>query len=123
MPGDYTKQIATALRLIKAKGALVDLVRPNNAVNPVTQEVTLGNITQEVSAVRLPLSLSTKDVTVPEHLRTSVLAKFLVAAAGLSIVPQVNDQITTPTATWTIFCATQLAPAETPIIYTLYASK
>ena len=124
MPGDYTKQTASAHATIRRKGKAVVLKRPPVAggVDPVTEQITGRTKSHPTVAVQLPLSLATKDVTVPEHVRTSELAKFLVPG-DVAIEPQASDILVMGSAEWQVFAVITLKPVGVPVLHSIYAYR
>jgi len=126
MAGDFTKQAATALKLIKAKGQPLAFSRSTTPFDPV-----LGGgsgaaeaVTYAGHGVRLPNYKGTvfdaMDNAFKAALVTGQAAILLVAAAGMAQVPVPGDDVALGDGSiWLIKGLTALNPAGQPILYTL----
>lgn len=133
---DYTKQIATALRLIAKKGATFTLTRyvdgsdgVDDAVSPpenpwdadLTDQTDEGEndatTTYTASAVVLPYSAPRGSDTL-DAAEVSKMRWFIMAASGCDLEPRAGDTVTVEGKVFSILGMTPLNPdGQSPIIY------
>lgn len=113
----YTSQIATALRLLSAKGQAITLARVTTGTfDPVAGTETGGSsATQALVGVVMPASYATRGGLV-QNTTTTVM----VAASGVSIIPRPGDKITLSTGqVLSVLTVEEMAPDGTAIYWTL----
>lgn len=127
MPGDYTSQTVSTLRLIRDKGQGVTFSRDTNTVDPVTGKQTdppSDPTTWRGHALRTAAYKGSDFASFGEAFkRQLVVGKaiiLLVPAGQLANAPIPGDVITLDDGSvWTIMGLTSLAPSGTPILYTI----
>lgn len=115
----YTAQIATALRLIEAKGTELTITKPGTS-GGFNQPPGAGTA-YTAKCVILPASSDSvrafdnqfSDGTLIEQ----NLRKLLIAASGLTQTPEAGHTVSHDGATWSLIGVTPLAPDGTAIIY------
>jgi hypothetical protein len=121
VPDPYVAQRASASAAIQQKGGVFTVLRKTDTVDPITQAQGVSTTTTAFYAVQLPLTKESDIRRLPEPLRERKVAKLLVAAKDMSLVPSPGDQVTDPAgAYWDIHSCTPLDPAGNgAIIYTI----
>lgn len=129
----FSPQIATALRLITAKGQRMTLTRLSfpDAYDPVNP----GEATLEIEsacyaqAVVLPSNNSTltllglDDHILSDPLRRQSFRYLIIASSGLTFAPRAEDVLITSEGSWRIIGVTPLNPAgDGAIIYNVGAT-
>jgi hypothetical protein len=115
----YTTQIATALRLIEAKGTELTITKPgtdggfNEPPGPPTPYTA--------KCVVLPASKGTVEAFDNRFDGTTLietsLRSLLIAASGLDEAPEPGHTVSYEGASWHLIGATSLSPDGEPIIY------
>lgn len=117
----YTSQIATALRLITAKGQDVTFTRRTATGYDEDSDTTA---THTAKAVVLPASASSMSAMAKAYAEAAAaennILVLIVAASGLSMTPRPGDTVTgIDSLTWEVMANSPLAPDGTAIIHQL----
>lgn len=122
----YSRMAATALRLITRFGqaATLDDVTPGT-YDPVTGETTGDTpITQSCQLILLDYSLQESGIKYAEGSQVqNGDKKVLLAAQGLTWVPQLTTTITADGAIWRVANIKSSNPAGTPLVYEIHGRK
>jgi len=126
MATKYQSQIDSALRLIQSKGMPLTLRKATGGgIDPVTQVDTTTFTSQVAVGVQLPVGNVNKEsshLTGEKPVKRKA-AKFLVAAKGLSVIPEAGDELSILNSMWEIMSVESLSPDGTPIIFTIIAAQ
>lgn len=123
----YSDLATTAKNLIADKGQSLPLKRIAKDFDPVDGSVS--NPTKQeasISAVVVPFSSSDRNMLeerLVNDLTKGHLRKLLVAAEGLTLVPEPSDIVTFESRDWIVEASKPLNPAGTPLIYYVIINK
>lgn len=123
----YDEAITLALAAITEAGQTAVLARIAKTHNPMAGSVSAHVATKgNVAAVLLPLNKNDEsklDNSLLEALRKGKLRKLLVAASGAPFEPEGSDIFVFGSSYWVTRGCTPLAPAGTPIVYTVIVER
>ena len=115
---DYSRQIASSLAAIKARGQAVTITRKTSgAYDPDTGSVAVTETTE--TGYGLPVAF--KQHEIDDSLVKQGDVKLLLAASGISR-PAVNDVVTLSTRKFTIKSVSELWPGGDAILFTCVLS-
>lgn len=121
---DYTRAIASALRMITKYGQSVTLVKFADTTPDSSQPWRTGaptESTQTVFGVFQNYDLVSRGGS--RHIQGELILagdkKFLIAASGLTNPPTPKGEIRVSSIIWKIVSVEELAPSGTPIMYSL----
>lgn len=121
----YSSQIATAKRLIQAKGRAVTLERDSSTYDPVTGSDTTTTTTYDTVAVLLPPDSSTLQAYAKQFQDgTLVLSKVQMAyMPQFDVDPEPGDRLSIGGVDWSVVGVETTAPDGTSIIHKVLVSK
>lgn len=121
---DFSKLADTVLKLVKANGRELPIIKPSETVDQSTGVVSASDDTEgTIFGIILPrykgILFDSMDDTLKDGLISGKFRSMLCAAKGATFPPEPNCEITVDGSTWRVVGVTELSPTGTPVIYNM----